>query len=461
MTLFELEALLKLDTSAFDTGVTTAKGEADDLAEKLNGISVPGSIDDEIAALDSQIAALDAEINDLDNEMRSLQLDIDIDDLDDEREELESDIRQLESSGAALQGISEGIADAISEVAQATFKALAGFAKDAFDEAAESGSSLAKEYQRNLSSLNITTNMLKDNLGNRLLAIGEWITGGVANVADWIAENVTGYDDYEKMLSAIELRSQYEAQFVEDVKAALSRSVDTDSAPFEADEEYYKNMMDLYDRQIQYMEDYESVIAELRSKGVDESVIAKYASGSSEDYQALLNLNALTEEQLATLIQREQEVDKLREETAQSLTRTSLAETDPTYQRLQEEVVKYAQLAIESGSMTMSTQDVTINAANPVKELGGGGRRVGAMSETYGPELPPGWVIDDTAQNNEQKLNSAIASLSAAIDGLPSVISGALAGASVTMDGTTVGNIVFPQISERLSRAVRMLVAGQ
>lgn len=103
-----------------------------------------------------------------------------------------------------------------------------------------------------------------------------------------------------------------------------------------------QNMTKALESQLQYLNEYNDLIAKARERGVSDTVLASLADGSMESYDYLSALTQGSDEEIQNLNDRYQEVEKARQSLADTLTDTQLA-ADTEFQSL----VDAAQAAAE------------------------------------------------------------------------------------------------------------------
>lgn len=103
-----------------------------------------------------------------------------------------------------------------------------------------------------------------------------------------------------------------------------------------------QNMTKALESQLQYLNEYNDLIAKARERGVSDTVLASLADGSVESYDYLSALTQGSDEQIQNLNDRYQEVEEARQSLADTLTDTQLA-ADAEFQNL----VDAAQAAAE------------------------------------------------------------------------------------------------------------------
>lgn len=417
-TLFELEAKLGLDAGGFDSGVSAAKGSMEGLQSDISGSF--SSIDADIAALDREIAALDDEI-------AGMELDLELDDLEKEITDLEGQIRGLDFREAFLGGLYEGLTDAAKDIIQDVIEAGFEFVGNSITAAAESGSAAATEYQRAMSRMQIGMENVSAAIGNTLLPL---LTAAYDIVAD-----ILGVTDEDVAMVMLDKLESYKFESLRQAEESLrgifgmGEVVTFDSG--ESDKANFEDVLKGYESQQQYWNDYVSLVQDLRTRGLDPTLIAQYTSGSKSDYSTLSWLASMTDEQLAQMEAAEAATEEARARAAQIFSILGL-EQDPEFNAMMDEYNRLNN-APEYGSgvylRTSFTGDTWI---------GGAGGRFGADAEAPLAEVAA--ALKETLEKMPDQTAETVAAV--------------INGVRVEIDGEEVGRIISEDILQKAKAAV-------
>lgn len=323
-TLFELEATLGLNSSGFDSNVSSAQGKMQGLASSVSvGAS---SIDDDIAALDKEIA-------DLDDAIANLQLDMTIEDLDAEIADLESQVRNSDFRTSFFEGLYSGLSEAATDMIKDAIQAGFQFVAESVADAAESGTRAAEDYQRATQRMEVGTQTLSNEIGQRLLPLLTTVTDAVADLL--------GVTDEDVRLALLDDLESYKFENLKQAEASL-RGIFGFGEAYEAQEsdKDYTSVMSGFQSQQEYWESYVQLVSDLRTRGIDHELIAQYASGSTSDYAQLTWLASLTDQQIAELEQAQAQTEEARAHAAEILSLLQL-EGDETYNTMYEQYQRY------------------------------------------------------------------------------------------------------------------------
>ena len=133
-----------------------------------------------------------------------------------------------------------------------------------------------------------------------------------------------------------------------------------------------QNMTKALESQLQYLNEYNDLIAKARERGVSDTVLASLADGSVESYDYLSALTQGSDEEIQNLNDRYQEVEEARQSLADTLTDTQLA-ADTEFQSL----VDAAQAAAEDldqystaeSSMANTVQGIADGIAEKIPDV--------------------------------------------------------------------------------------------
>lgn len=419
MTLFELAASLGFDISEFETNANTAEDRAKALEGALGGLSFPDLTSGNLADLDAAIAELDEEIKALDEEIEALELDLEIDTLDQQNDKLEREISNSERRTSAFAGIIEGVVNAAAEFVGDLMNEAFDFVAEGFENAANSGSELAGRYQDQMMGLSSTAGLVQDKIGTTLLALT--VDGlNLYETIDDVLSKIFNITEQDKLNASLKRLSDYEFSNLEQARQALdgmfSIGDKIDLSPVEFS---FEDALESYERQQLYWNEYNQTLSALRERGVSDDILMQYTSGSTSDYMMLQWYSSLTDEQLAELDAAREQVEQAEASAAETISELELA-NDETYQEMRE---RHGQA--EEDALQWRRE----------QENGGGGRRF-------------------TTDEAVMAVSASVSELQTSIDALPAAISSAISGAQVTMDGQTVGTIVFPYISSEFHRVM-------
>lgn len=426
MTLFELAASLGLDISEFETNAKTAEDTAKSLEGSLGALAFPDLTSGNLATLDSEIAELDEEIKALNEEIEALELDLEIDALEQQNSQIEREIANSERRTSAFAGVVEGVANAAAEFVGDLMNEAFEFVDDSFEKAANSGSDLARRYQSDISGLNTTVGLVQDTIGNALLSLT--VDGlNLYETLDNALSFIFGFEPQDKLDATLKQLSEYEFSNLEEARQSLHGIFSMgETASAESPEMDFESVVAGYESQALYWSEYSKTITDLYSRGVSSDTLSAYLSGSTSDMGMLQWFQSLTDAQIVELENAQAMVSEAESTAAQTIAGLRLS-LDEEYRAMLDEADRLEQET--SKEISELSKDPNASAAHLTESgrySGGGGRS-----------------FDD-----------AVAELQTSIDALPGAIASALSGAEVSMDGETVGSIVFPHISSELRRMV-------
>lgn len=388
MTLFELEALLKLNTDNFANGLTSAQTTMNSFATDLdNDIR---DIESSMAALDDEIASLDAEI-----------------------EAMEKENRNLGFKGAFLEGFYGGLTEAAGELLEEVIQAGFEYLGDSVELAADSGSDAADKYNLAMQRLEVGAKSLKMAIGNSLLPT-------LTAAADGIA-NLLGVSDYEVGFSMLEQLNAYEFENLQQAEKSLSNIFEFGEAYVAEESEAmaFEDVLAGIKSQEDYWKQYIDTMEQLKGRGVSGEILSMYSSGSASDLNQLSWFASLSDAELAMLEDATARNDDARAAAAAYLSAMTLG-FDSEYQAMKSEYDNF-----------MDSLDR------------GGGRRWESNDQLT--------IESPAASEQIEALNTTVGQLKDIVAAIPSQAVAAAAnvidGASVVMDGSEVGRLIVAKIT--------------
>ncbi|MBQ7868567.1 MAG: hypothetical protein IJ354_10570 [Clostridia bacterium] len=316
MNLLELSAILKLDTTQFDTGVASAITKGEDLGDSLDRSL--SDLDTEIASLDAEIALLQSDIQRLDDEA----IDLEIMSLEDDITRLDNERKQIDGIWA---GLAAGAVEAVTELVSAGMQALGKFLSDSVDAAAQSGSEIAAMYLDVTQQLEIDTQLAKQRTGEFFLPL---VTGFKSMMS-----MLAGVDDEERLTYVLGQIDNYQFENIAELQENLSKvfGMFEQYAPEESEAGITaEDMKTALESQTSYWTDYADTLQALQSRNISTDFLAEIANGSVESLNTLKALEAADDTQLQELTAAYETLESTRTGVAEGLSELQLS-TDESF----------------------------------------------------------------------------------------------------------------------------------
>jgi len=324
MNLFDLFATLKLNNSEFEAGIQGAIEQGKSLQETIDNVDT--------AALDEEIAALDADI-----------------------ETLEKDIDDLSGKSTLVQGVVDGLVNAVMELVQQGIEALSEFALESLDIAADSGTALGNQLKQAREEFSLTTDVVKDKLGQFLAPAATALTN--------FGEALMGVNKEEKITALFEQLDSYAFQNLQAAEQSLKGIFGT-FEKFEPQEEADSlyDMASALDSQIAYWEEYGRVVENLRGRGLSDDLLAEYATGEQSSLKTLQTFANASDAELQAISDRYAAVEAARNEAAAAISAAQL-DVDATVDQITDTIARIG-TEVDEGETINATMKVTNGIIN-------------------------------------------------------------------------------------------------
>lgn len=319
MNLFDLVATLKLNSSEFDAGIQSAIEQSKSLDETIADVDT--------AALDEEIAALDSEIKSLEN-----------------------DIDGLSGKSDLVKGAVGGLVDAGMELVQQGVEALAAFALESLDVAAESGTALGDQLKQAREDFSLTTDVVQDKLGQFLAPAATALTN--------FGESILGVTKEEKITQLFEQLDSYAFQNLQAAEQSLRGIFDTfEKVDMEGETKSLFDLTSALDSQIAYWEEYDRIVERLRDRGLSDSLLAQYADGSQATMDTLRTFDSASDQELKAISERYETLEAARSEAAAAISAAQL-DVDASVDQITDTIARIG-TEVDKGKSVDETMKIT------------------------------------------------------------------------------------------------------
>lgn len=445
-TLFELYATLGLDTTDF-------KDEADKAVEK--GEEVAKEVKEAFEETDTSASNADEK---LDN---------------------------LKTKSDTTQAILNGFLSATGQFVEELIQGIIEFGAQSIEAASQTGSAMAEEYLAAQDKLSASTEALKVKVGNILLPI--------ATLFSNLGSELLGISDQDRLLVMLDQIDGYAFDNLSALRADLDGVFGLFQEAEYGDEQNAGDMLAGLQSQIDYWNEYAAVLESVKWKGLDASFVAEIADGSATSLEKLRALANADEETLATISESYQAVETAKEGVAQGLNEIQLS-VDKDFQSMQNSVNSLAEnmnsedaynasLALGNSISTglaeaypaiaewvdtiiakMQSLSASYNMPyfytefgepypNPAYVPGFASGLNYVPYDNYRAELHKGEAVLPRHEAEEYRAGKRGAGADPAQ--IASAMAAALNGATVQMDGATVGKLVTGQVSKEIARQTK------
>ena len=451
MNLFDLFATLKLNNSEFEAGIQDAIAQGENLQQTIDDVDT--------AALDEEIAALDDEI-----------------------EALEKDIDNLSGKSKFVQGAVDGLVNAGVELVKQGIEALSAFALESLDIAADSGTALGNQLKQAREDFSLTADVIKDMLGQFLAPAATTLTN--------IGEALLGVTKEEKITKLFEQLDNYTFQNLQAAEQSLKVIFDTFEKfePAETTDSLY-DMASAIDSQIAYWEEYGRVVESLRSRGLNDDLLAEYATGEKKSLRTLQTFADASDAELQAISDRYAALESARNEAAAAISAAQL-DVDASVDQITSAIARIG-TEVDEGAAAEATIKATnaiigalasqypaiaswVDTINAKMNSLMSGVRVGFSGISFGggsgkgfatglPYVPynefPAYLHEGEAVLTKAEATAWRQGEGQGIDmaglreAVVSAVRDGMTGLAIQMDGQAVGDIVTTQVSRNIAQA--------
>ncbi len=366
MTVLELMATLGLDTREFDTKLSDAETDVDELGSKVEALTDP-----KLGGTGQTV----------------------LKPLSDDAKTVDDQLLELQTKADDTSAVIEGFAQATSDVVQKMIEGIIEYGKQSIEAAANTGSELANAYNESVDDLGLGLDVLKVKTGETLLpAVTWWNT---------LLDSLSGSTRFEKLellgaelekLAAINLEETRDK--LSSIFGLFEEVVDVEAGDIG---DYTKNL----EGQAKYWQNYADTLSSLKEKGFDPEFLSQIADGTEESLGALQALNTADTESMQTMMAAYESTKAAQDAAAQSMSELTLA-TDENAQAIaeamapllaysqvtsEEEPASFVQYIVDDLTETYPAIESMVNSINAkLAELGYGGENPLNLPGLHGEE---------------------------------------------------------------------------
>lgn len=287
MKLFELEASIKLDSTAFSTDLNNAVSDAQTLASEIDDLNTAPETTGKTSL--TNVLGDSAKLSNQIGEAKKKAVDT------------EDQINTLKEKGSdTLTGLLNVFTFVAATVVEHAVDAIFDVGAESIEMAAAEDSPLAKAYKNATENLSLTQDMAKLQIGNALLPA----VTSFKNAVDDFVSSLFGFGQADKILYFFDQIEKYRADnlatVTENIKSVFG-AFDQYTAPENAVS--LSDMTQAVQSQTAYWQEYAEIMASLKSKGVDSKYLAEYADGSIDSLSYLKAMDQASPEGLAAFIE--------------------------------------------------------------------------------------------------------------------------------------------------------------
>ena len=293
MTVLELMATLGLDTTDFDTKLTGAVEDVQELSDKTEQLTSPQLGGKTQTALQPMI---------------------------DDAESVDAKLLDLQTKTTETSSLMTGLLNATSEIVEKLIEGIIEFGAQSIEAAASTGSALALSFNNAKDEFDLSVESLKLALGEDLLPIAE--------LAYEIGDAIIGRTTTDKLNTlAQQLQSLSQVKLTE-TTAQVEKFLDVwdsiatpKAGDLFSNQEYANHL----EEQAVYWETYTNALESLKEKGVDPAFLAELADGTSESANMLITMDQATTEELGVMVANYERLKAAEAAAAESMSTVALA----------------------------------------------------------------------------------------------------------------------------------------
>lgn len=290
MTVFELMATLGLDTSEFDSKLTGAVEDVQELSDKAEDLTNPTLGGTTGSVLNPLIGDADA---------------------------ADQKLSSLKEKAAETNAVMEGVADAVSDVVKAAIEGIVEFAGQSIEAAASTGSELADAFNKSKDDFTLSLDAFKVKVGETMLPVVGWFY----DLGDALA-GMTHVEKMEYLAQQLQALSEINLERTREQVAGVFDLFETVEKVKPGDLSSYQQGLE---SQTEYWQDYAETLNSLKEKGVDPAFLGEIADGSAESLEALRTLDTADTEGLTNMLAAYDSMKAAQDAAAESMSSATLA----------------------------------------------------------------------------------------------------------------------------------------
>ena len=387
MTVFELMATLGLDTTDFDTKLSGAVDDVEELSTKAEDLTNPT----------------------LGGTGQSV-----LKPLEDDAKNIDTQLTTLKEHANETSAVMEGFSDVVGDVVKEAIEGIIEFGAQAIEAASSTGSELALSFNAAKDDFQIGLESLKLAVGNSLLPVMEQVYE-IGNLV--MGRTLT--DKLDTLAQQLETLEKLNLEKTKEQVKGFFGIFEEVEKPEEAGS--VSDFTDALESQTEHWEKYANTLNSLKEKGVDPAFLAQNADGSTESLAQLAALDEADTAGLQTLMDAYGNLQTAQQTAAESMSSVTMAIDENAtaiadamavlltggiteYHKDETQIAMLMQGYVDTLSEQYPVIESLVNQINEkLGELGAGGENPLGLGGVKGVEPPEGYVYKGKVGEGEKQ----------------------------------------------------------